>query len=111
MTEVGCLLCLLKRQERRGTVQHVTEGGRRLGHDYTYSSCPWHHQGVKEHGWSMQEMMGALGPSFAHGRKNFEEVYGDERNVLVRLQDWVLARSYFTDGELQEKWIELKRAH
>ena len=111
IAEMGCLPCLIQRAERPATIQHVTEGGRRLGHDYTYGSCTWHHLGTKEQGWSMQEMMGILGPSFAHGRKNFEEVYGDERDVLVRLQDWVLDRSYFRNVELQEKWIELRRAH
>lgn len=111
IAEVGCLPCLINRQERQATIQHVTAGGRRLGHDYTYGSCVWHHLGTKEQGWSRQEMSGILGPSFADGRRYFEEVFGDERDVLVRLQDWVLDRSYFQSVELQEKWIELKRAH
>ena len=56
-------------------------------------------------------MMGSLGPSFADGRRFFEEVFGDERNVLVRLQDWILEQGFYTSAQLQEKWIELKRAH
>ena len=88
-----CLPCLTQNMIRASTVQHVTEGYRRLGHDYTYGSCPWHHQGYKVDGLTAhtkQQLMGILGPSFAHGRRAFEERYGDERYVLVPLMDFIL---------------------
>ena len=107
-----CVPCMIKQQQRPATVQHVTEGGRRLGHRYTYGSCPWHHQAVNEPGYSTQEMIGLLGPSFAHGRRFFESIYGDERDVLVRLQDWILVEGdECYHHELYSQWDALRRAN
>ena len=108
---MGCLPCRLSRHDRQATVQHVTAGGRRLGHAYTYGSCPWHHQAVTENGHTNQEMLGMLGPSFAHSRREFEATYGDERDVLVRLQTWVNERKEFYWWELHEQWDHLQRTN
>jgi hypothetical protein len=35
-------------------------------------------------------MGGEYGPSLAHGRINFEEHFGDERHVLIPVQDFML---------------------
>ncbi len=83
-----CLPCLLSTYKiRLPTVQHVVAGMKRTGQ--TYSSCDWHHLGCNGD-FSKQEMMGLLGPSFAHGRKPFEAVYGTEQ-VLVKVQDFLVA--------------------
>ena len=106
-----CLPCLLNQRQRQATIQHVTEGGRRLGHMYTYGSCPWHHQGMTENDLNNQQMTGMLGPSFAHSRKTFEDWYGDERDVLVKLQTWVLNNDYSQFWRLHEKWQLLRSAN
>jgi hypothetical protein len=104
-----CLPCALDRNKRQSTIQHVTQGGRRLGHMYTYGSCPWHHQGIKEDGYSRQDMIGLLGPSFAMGRRQFEAKYGNERNVLVPLQTWCFGRGEIRNHELITQWHHLRR--
>jgi len=111
IAESGCLPCLLHRKHRQATIQHVTSGGRRLGHSYTYASCPWHHQAITEFGMNNQEMTGLLGPSFAQSKREFQETYGNEKEVLVRLQDWVLEQGHFQFHELHSQWVHLQRAN
>ena len=109
IAEFGCLPCMINNKVRQATIQHVTEGGRRLGHEYSYGSCPWHHQAVTEGSMTTQQMIGLLGPSFAHGRREFESEYGDERDVLVRLQNWVIEADGFRYHELISQWDHLRR--
>jgi len=106
-----CLPCQINQHQRQPTIQHVTEGGRRLGHMYTYGSCPWHHQSKTENGYDDQGMTGLLGPSFAHSRKTFEDWYGDERDVLVKLQTWVMQNPNHRYWQLIEKWHLLRSAN
>ncbi len=70
---------------------------------------PWHHFSKTENGMTNQEMTGLLGPSFAHSRREFEATYGDERDVLVRLQTWMLEQGQFYYHELQTQWEHLQR--
>ena len=66
-------------------------------------------------------MGGDFGPSLAHGRYNFEDHFGDERDVLIPTQDFLLAQ--FADNPWPEytlprqvaritryKWIDFCRA-
>ena len=91
-----CLPCAVTglKQPNRTTAQHITSGGRRLrtksdpkGDLSAYSCCRYHHLGDKLEGYTTQEMIGRYGPSFAHGKKYYQEVFGDERAVLLRIQD------------------------
>ena len=117
ISALPCLPCLIENMIRASTVQHVTEGYRRLGHDYTYGSCEWHHQGYKVDGLSActkQQLMGILGPSFAHGRRAFEERYGDERYVLVPLMDFILAKNTWNiqdQIDAKDEWEKLYMAN
>ena len=112
-----CLPCLIEGKSRASTVQHVTEGFRRLGHDYTYGSCPWHHQKIKDSGYvayTDQQITGLLGPSFASGRRAFEERYGDERYVLIPLQNWMLNASKWNQQaeiDARNEWQKLYLAN
>ena len=106
-----CLPCLINQRQRVATIQHVTEGGRRLGHMYTYGSCTWCHLGMTDGDYNNQDMTGFLGPSFAHSRKTFEEFYGDERDVLVKLQTWMLNNDWQPYWRLHEKWQLLRSAN
>ena len=101
-----CIPCLSHglTQPNRTTAQHITSGGRRLrtksdprGDRYTYACCEYHHQGYKLERYTPQEMIGRWGPSFAHGKKYYQEVYGSEYEVLMRVQD-MLCELQKSDG-------------
>jgi hypothetical protein len=81
---VPCIACLLtiNMGYRLPTIHHLTSGFRRRGHQETVPLCAWHHQGDTEC-YSKQEIMGILGPSYAHGRRGFEEVYGGDDTLLA----------------------------
>ena len=106
-----CLPCLIDNKKRQAEIQHVTSGGRRLGHLYTYGLCPYHHRGLNDIGITGREMSKLVGPSFAHSRKTYEQFYGDERDVLVKLQTWVLNNDYEPYWRLHEKWQLLRQAN
>ena len=85
-----CLLCLLsKGRVRLPDIQHMIAGFKRLGHDATYSSCEWHHRGIKPDQLTRQQAMGALGPSLAMGKRSFQAEYGSEE-LLLAVQNYVL---------------------
>lgn len=104
----GCLCCMLDRHDSafeeisQTTIEHVTDRGRRLAdeHQATIGLCPWHHQATPWTGLDPREMNRILGPSLANGRKPFEEHYGDEVDVLLRIQDELILA--FADNPWQE---------
>lgn len=82
----GCLPCLISGvSDVPTTVEHVTEAGRRIEgeeqHQWTIGLCEYHHFGTGPERW---------GRSLAHGRKGFEADFGDEVEVLVATQDFML---------------------
>lgn len=91
----GCLPCLLTGlTDVHTTIEHVTDRGRRVGgdeqHQWTIGLCRWHHFGHIEGSKPRQKMSGDRGPSLAWGRITFEEFFGDELDVLVPTQDFML---------------------
>lgn len=87
--ESGCICCLLATGKTQAPdVHHLTSGGRRIGHQATIGLCPWHHRGHTQ-GQSKQFMMGLLGPSYAHGRRGFQEYFGRD-DLLLKFQNAVL---------------------
>ncbi len=91
-SNMPCLPCLLTVSRiRLPSVQHVVEGRKRLGHEFTYAMCEWHHFGTCFPGHTRQQMMGLLGPSITQGSHNFRAFFGPERQ-LVRIQDMLLER-------------------
>lgn len=124
----GCLCCLLMGHlDRLCTIEHVTENGRRVGsgssqHENTVGMCVWHHFGACDSGRTRQMMIGEFGPSLAHGRKPFEEHFGDEVDVLISVQNFVLEAfavdpwpEYNLPGRVarltRNEWIELNAAN
>ena len=96
---VPCIACLITALGMRlPTIHHLTSGFRRRGHQYTVPLCVWHHQGDSE-GYGRQKIMGMLGPSFAHGRRHFEETYGND-DTLLAVTNLILA-SY-----RKEPWLD-----
>ena len=78
-TYCGCLPCLLMAVTNvHATIQHVVEG-KRLGHQFTYGSCTYHHLGIYHPPYPSIER---LGPSLFDGRKPFEEHFGSERSLV-----------------------------
>lgn len=120
----GCLPCLLVGHlDRHTTIEHVTEAGRRVGdgsdqHENTIGMCLWTHFGVCDPGLQKQVMIGEYGPSLAHGRRPFEAYFGDELNILLPIQNFLLEQfaanpwnEYHLPGNVarltREKWINL----
>lgn len=82
----GCLPCLLMGfADIHTTIEHVTVRGRREGHQSTIGMCPWHHFGQ-----GTVKMIELVGPSLAQGRRIFEAHFGDEADVLVPVQDFLI---------------------
>ncbi len=97
ISQIGCVPCMIDGWDGAlCTIQHVTEGGRRLDdeHQMTYGSCEWHHLGIKprDFGGSMHHAEKKYGPSFARNKRDFMCRYGTERE-LIQVQD-ALIRAY-----------------
>lgn len=88
MRPIGCLACAhvgfmnLEWLE----LNHLLDGGRRIGHAYSIFLCRGHHQGD----WWSPRQLTELEPeqrvSIKHGRKLFIEVFGTERSLWERVQ-------------------------
>jgi len=93
----GCLACLLRGHlDRWTTIEHVTDAGRRVGvesdqHANTIGLCTWHHFGACIPGQQKPAMTKELGPALAHGRRPFEEAFGDEVKILIPVQNFLIA--------------------
>ena len=124
----GCLCCLLMGYlDVHTSIEHLTESGRRIGrgakqHKCSIGLCNFHHFGTCNHGWSSQRMIGEYGPSLAYGRRSFEEFFGDELQVLLLVQDYLLEQfadepwpEYNLPGKVarrtRTKWINLNHAN
>jgi hypothetical protein len=90
ISRMGCIAC--KQQfgcYTDGEVQHLTSGGRRLGHMATINLCPWHHRGVTVNGLTTEYMTKIYGPSFANSRREFEAYFGPEEKLLEDTNSWL----------------------
>ena len=89
--QAWCIPCILNWTPNRPetTIQHVVEGGKRLGHDQSYGCCGWHHLGIQPETMTRHEAQHFFGPSLAHGKRPFEVIWGSERNLVI-LQDLLL---------------------
>lgn len=48
--------------------------------------CSWHHRGLCLDGMTTSEMVYVYGPSLALHKRTFIKTYGDERELLTRLE-------------------------
>lgn len=120
----GCLPCLLMGYlDVHTSIEHVTERGRRIGngseqHRWTIGLCVWHHFGHTPNHVSRHQVSEEYGPSLIWGRTAFEDHFGDEVDVLVPTQDYMLA--LFADRpwpeysvprsvarDVRHRWIDL----
>lgn len=92
---IGCYPCRTLNIFNVPEVQHIVEGNRRLGHDFTLPWCPWHHRGVGPaalmHKW--------LGPSFALEPGAFRRRFGRERIQLEKVNDLLTEAQRLNTGE------------
>jgi hypothetical protein len=90
LSRSGCVVCRVSHGAYvDAEVQHLTAGGRRLGHDKTIPLCVWHHRGVCAGSITTPEMTRIYGPSFAHSRKDFEAAFGSEEHLLELTDKWL----------------------
>ena len=79
-SEIGCIACYLDGHPGEGyDVQHVTEGGRRLGHRWSYPLCPYQHRGVVTKPGDKLK-----GPRFSDQRRDFHARYGTELELVAK---------------------------
>ncbi len=65
-------------------IHHLTSGGRRIGDDHTIPLSPWYHRGVPLDGLSQAQTAERLGPSLAKSRRDFEERFGTQAELLEK---------------------------
>jgi hypothetical protein len=120
----GCLPCLLMGYlDVHTSIEHVTNHGRRIGkgaevHDWIIGLCVWHHFGWTKTRETRKKVEAERGPSLIWGRITFEAHFGDEVQVLVPTQNFMLERFDETPWpeysvprnvarEVREQWIQL----
>lgn len=88
--EMGCIVC---RQNFGAFVQsevaHLTDGGRRTGHQRTIPLCPWHHRAVPTGDIPSTQMLIIYGPSFAKSKRDFVAAFGTELELLEATDKWL----------------------
>lgn len=91
LQEMGCVCCI-----KRGLghtdceIHHVTDCGRRRGHDDTLPLCPWHHRGQHELGAKAAEAV--AGPSLALNKRAFVHEFGTEDELLKEVNSELAMR-------------------
>lgn len=87
LRKLGCSACAMLSVPNLNYLElnHLLEGGVRMGHWYTIFLCRGHHQGD----WS-QDQLDWIEPknrvAISDGRKRFNAVYGTERSLWERAQ-------------------------
>jgi hypothetical protein len=81
--KIGCICCKQMGWFRDPEVHHITDGGRRIGHQETLPLCEWHHRAVRPYGLPTDKLAARVyGPSLASGKKTFQDYFGSELELL-----------------------------
>lgn len=81
LKELGCIACRINGNYGvPAEIHHLVEGNKRLGNDYTLPLCAFHHRGVAEN--SIERLKG---PSLALNKRAFVDEYGNEHELLARV--------------------------
>lgn len=85
--EIGCIVSRLYLGVYSAPqIHHITEGGRRLGHQYTLPLNPWFHQGqVPPEVVTAEQATRLYGPSLALNKRAFVARFGTERELLEQV--------------------------
>lgn len=93
IVSLGCVACIRGKVACSLAVEvnHLLDGGVRIGHHATVPLCSWHHRGVAFEGIDKNRMAKLFGPSFYHDAREFRDAYGDDNTLLV-FTDLLLSR-------------------
>lgn len=90
MRKIGCVACLINRvlhfkvTSMKLEHHHLTDCGRRRGHDFSIELCRYHHQGdmfpMIEAGYKANALV--YGPSFGKDKPGFLAMYGTDDSLL-----------------------------
>lgn len=92
LRRIGCIACLKDGHKNdQIDIHHLTEGGRRVGHDATLPLCPWHHRGVVPFmPYAVnQRHLHQTAPSLAVSRYDFERRYGTQKELLAEVNELI----------------------
>lgn len=90
--ELGCVPCRMRGLGiNPGEANHLLAAGRRRGHRFTVSECPYHHRGEVPSGMGESIAYGIFGPSRAKNSREFHLTFGSDDDLLV-FQDDILRR-------------------
>ena len=81
LTSLGCICCKIMGGFRSAEFHHITDRGRRVGHQYGLPLCEWHHRGLPPAGMTAPLAREQLGPSLAEGKASFESTFGTEAEL------------------------------
>ena len=85
----GCIACKKEGIERFPEIHHLVSGYR-MGHESTIPLCSWHHRGVPvDIDFSKSQTAQWMGPSMAENKREFEEKYGSELELLREIDQWL----------------------
>lgn len=82
--EDGCIACRMRgHSEVPPEIHHLTDCGRRIGHDASVGLCPWHHRGVLQMGQASRDMEKHYGASLARSPASFHAEFGTDEALLA----------------------------
>lgn len=77
--DIGCIACVIEeRRQVPAQVHHITQAD----NQQTLPLCPWHHQGQPPDGMNGPIAMHVYGPSLAISKRQFQDRYGTEAELL-----------------------------
>ena len=93
---IGCIACLQRlRTYTPCEVHHLNvcsqQGGKRRGHDFTVGLCCWHHR-ADPMGYPKEYMYQHCGPTWAHHKREFILLFGNDDSLLAYQNDLIAQR-------------------
>lgn len=82
---LGCIACRIEGWYAPAEYHHVTDRGRRMGHEYGLPLCAHHHRGQNEMGIRPSRAEEMFGPALDRSKRAFTSRYGTEGELL----EWV----------------------
>lgn len=102
----GCVCCRQSGVYNDQVDMHhlVDKGNRKAsgGDKATLPLCVWHHRGMAPDGYTVERATLLLGPSFEHNRRDFNRVYGTQRELLQKVDLFLYGRTAKTSIPREE---------
>ena len=98
---ISCLPCLLIGfKNSHADYHHIVSGNKRLGHNFGFPMCLWHHRGEIDSSMKKETVEKMLGVSFAKNKKEFIRYFGHEK-TFNELNDYAI------ELYMNEPWLQL----